>query len=292
MALAKRRMKFTFDLGEGGFGQGGANQVSLDGHRATATIVKAGGNSMGTAQLQIYGMTLEQMNQLSTLGMVITATRKNTVTVSAGDDGSGVSIVFIGQITNAWGNFQAAPQVPFHVEAHVGSFDAVKPVAASSFKGQADVAVMLSGLATQMGKRFQNNGVNVKLSNSYYPGSARDQALAIVSAAGIEWNGLDQDELVIWPAGGSRGGESVMISPRTGMIGYPAFTSQGIMVRSTFNRSVGLGSKIVVESALTPANGEWIVYGLDHKLDTLVPGGDWSTNMSAARPGQVVVSSR
>lgn len=285
MALAKRLITLTFDLGEGAYGEGGEDRVELAGHRVSATIVKAGGNSMGTAQLQVYGMALAQMNKLATLGMRPQMVRKNTVTVSAGDEESGVSVVFVGQITNAWGNFQAAPQVPFTVEAHVGFFDAVKPVAPASFKGATDVATILSGLANLMGKRFVNNGVDVKLSSPYFSGSAREQALSVVNAAGIQWNGLDENVLEIWPSGQARAGQAPLISARTGMIGYPSFTSQGISVRTVFNKSIGLGGQIIVASTLDPANGTWNVFSLDHKLDSLVPNGDWHTNVGAVRPG-------
>lgn len=285
MALSKRLITLTFDLGEGAYGEGGADRVELAGHRVSATIVKAGGNSMGTAQIQVFGMALAQMNKLSTLGMQITLVRKNTITLSAGDDDTGLSVVFVGQITNAWGNSQAAPQVPFHVEAHVGYFDAIKPVAPASFKGATDVATILSGLATLMGKRFVNNGVDVKLSSPYFSGSAREQALAVVNAAGIQWNGLDENILEIWPTGRARSGQAPLISPATGMIGYPAFTSQGISVRTVFNKSVGLGGQINVESSLVPARGTWNVFSLDHRLDSLVPNGDWHTNIGAVRPG-------
>lgn len=289
MALLRRRINLRIQLGEGAYGESGTDTVDLTGYRVAARIIKAGGPSMGTAQVQVWGMALDLMNKLSTLGMVVTLLRRNTLTISAGDDENGLSVVFVGQITNAWSDFQAAPQVPFIIEAHTGSFDAVKPIPVSTFSGVTDVAVILSGLASTMGKRFENNGVSVKLANPYLSGSARDQALAVVQAAGIEWNGLDQDVLAIWPAGGKRGGLSPLISPETGMVGYPSYTANGIMLKTIFNRDVGFGGGIVVQSDLTPANGTWNVFSIDHDLQSLVPGGNWFSNIGAARPGVTVV---
>jgi len=36
--------------------------------------------------------------------------------------------------------------------------------------------------------------------------------------------------LIIWPKGGSRGGSIPLVSRDTGMIGYPSYTQNGIVV--------------------------------------------------------------
>jgi hypothetical protein len=290
LTYVRRKLSTTFQLGEGNFGENLGNAVKLEGLRTSARIIKAGGPSMGTAQLQIYGMTLDKMNQFSTLGLRPTTVRKNVITVEAGDVDAAQSAVFIGNITNAWFDGAAAPDTSFQVLAHVGGFDAVNPNKPTSYKGTADVATILSGLATQMGKSFENNGVDVKLSNPYFTGSARDQALACVKAAGIQWNGLDDNKLAIWPSGQSRNGTIPLVSKETGMELYPTFTSQGIMVRSLFNPAIGFGSKIKVESILKPANGEWVVYALSYELDGEFPQGRWHMTIQAARPGYAVVA--
>lgn len=290
MSLEQRAIDVTFELGEGNFGEGGSNKVKLTGLRIAAKIIKAGGPSMGTAQLQIYGMTLDKMNKLSTLGQTPTTVRKNTITVEAGDIGGVMSAVFIGNITNAWGDYQGAPDVPFQVLAHVGGFEAVNPGKSLSYKGSVDASTILQGLATQMGKSFINNGVTAKVTDPYYTGSLRDQALMCVKDAGIQWNGLDNNQLVIWPSGKSRDGQVPLVSPDTGMIGYPTFTSVGILVRSLFNPSIGFGGKIKIQSSVTPACGEWVVYALEYDLSAEFPKGPWAMGISSARPGYAVVA--
>lgn len=290
MSFKKRVIDVTFQLGQGNLGETGANQVKLSGLRISADIIKAGGPSMGTAQLQIYGMTLEKMNQFSTLGQRPTTQRKNIITVEAGNEGEAMATVFSGNITNAWFNGAAAPNVPFQVLAHVGGFDAVNPLAPTSYKGSVDVATILSGLANKMGKNFENNGVSVQVSNPYYTGSARDQALQCVKDAGIQWNGLDENKLAIWPSGQSRGGAVPLVNKDTGMMGYPTFTSQGVQIDSEYNPSIGFGSKIKVQSILDGANGEWVTFYLSYGLDANLPKGRWSMTMKAARPGFAVVA--
>lgn len=291
MAFVERLLRVTFVLGEGAFGEDtGANYntVILSNLRASAKVVKAGGPSMGTLQLQVYGLRLSLMNQLSTLGVMPTLIRRNTVSLEAGDSVNGMAVVFQGTITNAWADFQASPDIPFHVEAHTGLIEAVKPIPPSSFRGSASVVVIMSGLAAQMGLAFENTGVSTVLSSPYFYGSARSQAQACAEAANIEWI-IDNGKLAIWPKLQARGGQVPLVSVETGMVGYPAYTSKGIMVRTLFNPAIGYGSKISVKSILTPACGEWIVYSLDHDLDAMVPNGQWFSSMGAARPGLVVV---
>lgn len=284
MSFVQRKINVTFTLGQGSFGGSGANTTKLSGLRVTAKIVKAGGPSMSTLQMEVYGMKLEDMNQLSTLGMVAQLVRRNTVLVEAGDDKSGMGTVFLGTITNAWADMQSAPDVPFRVEAHTGLIEAVSTAPPSSFSGAASVATIMSGLAGQMGLSFENGGVTTKLQNPYFYGSPREQVKACADAAACEWI-IDNGKLAIWPRGGSRDGEIPFLSKDTGMVLYPSFTSQGISVRCVFNPNIGYGGKVKVQSILTPANGEWVIFGLAHDLDANMPKGPWFTTINAVRPG-------
>lgn len=288
MAFVERLLNVTFTLGEGSFGADGSNNVTIEGLRILARVNKAGGPSMGTCQMAIFGMTRSQMNKLSTLGMAIQLVRRNTVLLQAGDKDAGMATVFQGTITNAWADFQGQPEVAFQVESHTALLQAVKPVPSSSYPQPTDVAVIMSSLAAQMQLKFENSGVTGKLPISYFYGSARDQAHKVAEAANIEMI-LDDQIMAIWPKGGSRGGLIPLISKETGMIGYPAYTSKGIMVKTVYNPSVGFGQKIKVQSTLDPANGEWVVYGLDHNLESNAPRGAWDTTIQAARPGLAVV---
>lgn len=295
MAFVKRVIKATFVLGEGSFGDTGSNQVDLPVLRTTADVVYAGGNAMGTLEMSIYGMTLSQMNQLSTLGMIYTQQRRNSVTITAGEEDdsgasvSGMATVFQGTIRNAWPDMQGAPDVPFRVSAATGLIDAIAPATSISVSGTADVATLLSGLAVQMKLRFENSGVSVKLANPYYSGSARSQALAIVQDAGIEWNAGANGVLAIWTAGQSRNGAPILISKETGMDGYPSYTSNGILMRTLFNPPLGLGNSIEIKTDLKlPYAGKWSVYGLNHHLDCMVPRGRWFSDIQAAPFGSGV----
>jgi hypothetical protein len=232
-------------------------------------------------------MTLSQMNDLSTLGLTVATgvnvVFNNSILVEAGDDDAGMSVVFYGTIYAAWADVQSMPDCPFHVTANIGAYEAAKPVPPSSYRGLVDVATVLSGIATLAGWNFENSGVNVKVWNPYLPGTARDQAYAIAQHANVNIiiDGGVPGTLAIWPKGAARNGAVPLISPDTGMIGYPTYTRQGIVVTTLFNPNINFGQNVQIKSSLSPANGTWNVSSLTHTLDTEVPRGNWFTRFEA-----------
>ncbi len=267
-------------------GSNNSNTITLSGLRMMSRITHAGGPSDSMLTLTIYGMTRSQMDNLSTLGMQINLVPKNSIVLTAGDSSTGQATVFAGFILTAFADFNAAPEVSFNVTAQCGLPQAVVPTPVASHKGALDVATFMSSLATVMGKKFENNGINAKLSNAYYTGSPLSQMKQCARDAGVNANVIN-DTLAIWPKNGSReGGAIPLIAPPPDgqMIGYPAYTAYGIMLKSVFDPSVGFGRKIQVQSTLKPACGIWSVYGLDYALDCLVPRGKWEMDISAYNP--------
>lgn len=284
MALVQRALGAKISLASGTFTEGG-NEVTLPaGLRMSANLTNAGGLSDGTLDLTIYGMTRSLMNQLSTLGMQINLVPKNAITLTAGSGGN-MSTAFNGYIISAFADFNASPEVAFHINAHTLGAFAAAPADASSFQGTADVATIMSGFATKMGLRFENSGVTTKLSNPYFSGSLRDQARACVKAANISWNNGELGLMAIWPKGKSRGGQVPLIAPppRGSMIGYPTYTAYGIMLRNLYEPTIGLGQKVSVESSVL-TTGEWQVYSLAHQLESETPDGKWESTIMAYNP--------
>lgn len=284
MPFTKRRINVTFSLGQGDFGEGGFTDVKLENLWIDAKILFAGGVSMSFANVMIWGMTLEQMNKLSTLGMQVIAYRRNKITVTAGDDVNGDSVVFKdGTIVNAWMDGNNPPDVVFHVEAQMGLIDAVKPAQPSSYSGSTDAGTVAQDLASKMGYQFENNGVSVKLHDPYFFGSARNQLISLAKAARFEWI-IYNGALPIWPIGGSRSGSGTLVAPETGMRAYPTFDSKGVLARREFSRPARFGAPMTIRSSVTPANGEWVIYRQDLSLSTL-PKGDWFESLYGVRQG-------
>lgn len=294
MAFTHRRIDLKFQLGQGDFGKAGFDTVEVSGLRVTATITR-GGTTMSEANLRIFGLSLDVMNKLTILNVIQPyAARRNVITISAGDD-SGLSVVFIGNITQAWADFSDMPNAVMEITAHAGYVELMAPVPPTSYKGAVDVATILAGLGTQWSDTplsLENSGVSVTLTDPYYPGTLLEQVRAVATAG--NFNCVIDDVarvLAIWPYGGTRGGQSVVISPETGMRGYPTYTQNGIQLVTLFNPNLTFGTTLDVQSQLPSdprflgGSGAWSVATVGHDLESETPGGKWFSRVECGLVG-------
>ncbi|HDR8932812.1 baseplate hub protein [Burkholderia vietnamiensis] len=283
MAFTKKRIDVTLSLGTGTFGESGANTVTLTGLRVQAMIRAVPGDSMPHAQVRIYGLPLSMMNQLTSVGLINASVRTNNkILVAAGDEENGMASIYDGSIKESWGQFEGMPDVTLNVIGVAGAAAALKPVSALSLPGVADVATIMRGLAQTMGMDFENNGVQVQLSNPYLPGTALMQVKACARAADIYYT-IDRNVLAIWPKSGARrrAVDTPVISPETGMAGYPTFSSNAIQATTEFNHNIIPGGSVRIQSSLTPATGVWYVSEVVHTLESETPNGQWFTHVTA-----------
>ncbi len=304
------------------FVKNGGDTVTLSGSRTSVRIQNSGAPADCNAQVKIWGMTPSLMNQLSTLGLVFNLVPKNQLTIQAGTMGPGgapnLATVFTGTVWAAYGDYSAQPDVPFIFECLSYAADAVLSVPPSSFSGSANVSDIMSGFARQMNLGFENNGVSSTLSNAYFSGAAKVQAQKCADAAGISWGIVQGNVLAIWPRGGNRNTPNMPViapPPDGDMISYPAFTQQGIVVKTLFDPTISFGSLIKVQSSLlsgivnsqnsnqggakslapvaaaqtmaaaaTTFPSTWAVNKLDLALDSLLPKGQWMSSVWAYNP--------
>lgn len=287
MTLVKRQIKLIFTLGEGAFGDDGSNSVELTGLRTSCSITKSGGVSMTQLELRVWGMPLDTMQRLTVLNkLAYEQERSNTVTVMAGDDETGMGVVFAGTIKEAWADAGNPPDVAFIVSAFTGGLDAVKAVEAVSYAGPVAVDILMASIGQLMTppRTLENSGVQTILDNPYLPGTPRDQALAVARAARCNML-IDEQIIAIWPLGSTRGGQVLDISPATGLVGYPQFTQNGIAFTLLYTPSLTFGQQINMTSILTAANGQWAVAAVQHSLDAEMPGGQWFTRVECGLLG-------
>ena len=284
MSFEQRLLQAVITLGDSTFTGTSGNQLTLSGLRMHARATNVGQALDSYLDLDIYGMTLSQMNQLSTLGMQVRKVPNNVVTLNASSGSGPQSVVFKGDILTAYADFGSAPDVVFRIHAQASLSARTNAAPASSFRGSADVATMMQQFATAAGFQFENNGVNVKLNNPYFPGSVGDQIKACGSAADINWI-VSNGTLAIWPKDGVRKTPNMQtISPETGMIGYPAYTAQGIMVKALYNPAIQIGQTIKVVSSIVAPGGTWKAYGISVELESLVPNGKWQMDIATINP--------
>jgi len=257
------------------------------GLRSTCRLSTTNGPGMGTAEVSLYGMTLSDMNALTTLGTQINQFSKNPVTIQAGD-ANGMSLVFQGTVQAAFVDAQAMPEVCFRFTALAGGAEARMKAQPTSVQGAGDVATIGQQLAQKMGLAFEGNNVNVKLQNLYLPGSLRQQAAMLAEHAGVTWV-IERGVLAMWIPGQGRqtASSSNILSKDTGMVGYPAYGSPtSIIVNCLFRPELRQGDKVTVQSELTPACGTWEIMRIDAELEALTPHGKWFSQLTCMTQGE------
>jgi hypothetical protein len=280
--FTEKLIELTITLGTGNFGADLGDTVTISNSRILARLSNPGGESMGMAQIRVYGMSQQLMNQLTTIGQINRAIRvKNTVSVAAGD-ANGMQLSFFGVIVDAYAEYNGAPDVPFVIEAAAGMDIAVKPVNATSYKGQVAVTQIMQDLATEAGLAFEPNGVAVNLLNAYLSGTTLNKIQKVARAANVQYT-IDRGTLAIWDLGKSRDGEVPLISVDSGMVGYPTLSSKGMSLRTAFNFNIKLGADVKVQSSIEMATGIWHVFTVDHEISSQMPDGPWFSNIEVYR---------
>lgn len=294
----------TFQLANGTFTGSGSDTLTLTGLRMSARVHKAQALSGCRLDLDIYGMTFSQMNDLTTLGTQIQLLSRNLVTLQTGDFVSGANFTaFTGVIIDAYSNFSDMPRVSFSIRANSIGFASVQSATPTSYPGGAsiDIASSFQALATNAGFNFENNGVSGTIPGPLYLyGSPAEQMNDLADAAHIGW-AVDDITVAIWPNNGSRTtGTIPIIGPDSGLIKYPGYTANGILFETRFNTNIKFQGLVQVKSSLFtqtnlnnkpvgasnffPANGIWAVSELDHYLDCKTIDGDWKSVVMAYNP--------
>jgi len=312
-SFTKKKIDVTFTVATGGLGPGGASDtVTLSGHRCTVDVVNAGLRQGAQATLRIQGMTLAMMNRLSVacpqvapLSLNVIQGAGSTMTISAGDDERGMSVIFSGQIFSAFIDFSQSPEVAFEATAMSSLQTNIQSVVATSYKGPIKVQSVLSDIAQRAGLNFVNRGVNLSYPGTWVcNGTAGDQIERICDAFNVLYliagnSATSAPTLTIWPASASTIDTQNVprVTKNSGLIGYPAYSQAGVQFASLFNPNILWNEPVYLDSSYLPegwvsaaqatapqlaATGYWVPMMVTHALESEMPNGRWFTYVEAA----------
>ena len=282
----KKALRFVITLGTGKFGSSNNDTITLQGFRASADIDKAGGMMMGTLRAKIYGVKQADMNSVTTLQWKPGTLIPNTVEVFA-IDGPVETLVFAGNIVNAWADYQSMPDVFLHIQAQAAFFNQLAAVRPFSVKGGIGAAVVMERIAKEMGLVFENNNVNVQLTDVYLANTLTEQAKELARAANFDLY-IDDKVLAITNRYAPRSGLIPLISKASGLVGYPTFDGVGVNFQTLFNPAITFGGSIKLETDVQQAAGEWVVTSVGHRLESEKPGGAWFSSVRGNQNGLAV----
>ena len=265
--------------------------ITLQGLRASVYIDNAGGAMMGTLRAQIFGVTESDMNSLTSPQWDITVTGPGASTFSFNQiqvfaiDGAQETLVYNGVIQNAWAVFTSMPNTYLLIEAIIGGDKLIAPSSPISISADTDVETLMSQIAKAMGYQFKNYGVKITVpKGDYYANTLMEQARQLMRSYKF-WMYIDStnpNTLAIAPYGSATETIAPLVSPETGLIGYPVFSYTGLNFETLFNPGITYGGLIHMKSSIPKANGPWIVVSMSHQLSSQMPGGMWKSTINAA----------
>ena len=271
-------------LGRGTFG-GGGNSKIIEGMATDVDITKPGLPEKNSASVSIANISLADMEQMTFLAFQPLQSLKNLITIEAGEQGKTLATVFKGEITSAYADYGSVPDVEFKIEALSGGYAAqigAKPI---SVKGNAKAADLIKQFAKEIGYTFKNEGVAASVRNAVFNGSPIEKARSVADEVGAELL-IDDDSMILMPYDKPRSGGAVLLTPETGLIGYPSFTSDGISFSCFFNPNLKQGGQVKIESIVPRASGYWKITKLSHRLTAYrTGGGSWYSSVDAAYIG-------
>ena len=285
-SFTQKILRISITLADGATFADKSNTLVLQGLRAVCDVKKAGHPAKNTCTCKIYGMTQEHMNIATVIpnqqaALKYPGAKKVFLKVEAGD-ASGLSLVYQGEISEAWTSYQSPPNMYFHIESMTGYYPVLLPAAPRGYQGGVDAATMIADIAESIGYGFENNGFTAIIQNPYLTGTAIQQINQIARAAKME---IQIDDMVIYisPKNTPRKqtGQIPLISAATGMKEYPIFGKHGLKLDTLYNSGIVQGGQIFVQSDVRPANGYWRVNGLHHHLESNNPSGQWISHVTA-----------
>ena len=199
VTFSEKALRLTVTLDKAG-----ANNVyTLTGFATHVAISKQGGVDFAKASVEVYGLSLDTMAQLTMLSFRPLGRRWNLLQVEAGEGGN-YSVVFQGEVTNAYADLNGACPV-MKMEAQTGSYPVLQPEGQLAISGQQSAAETVGMLAQKTGKTFRNDGVEATLSDCIITGDPITKMRQIANSVGADLL-IDDDEIVLLPRGKERDG--------------------------------------------------------------------------------------
>lgn len=276
-----KTIQIAVTLGKGNFSEGGNTKI-IEGLSCDVSVQKPGLPEKNSAAVKIWGLKYEDMAQLTMLAFKPLESQHNLISIKAGEKGASLALIFQGEITSAFADFNAAPDVFMQFEADSGSYPQQIATPVTTVKGEAKADQLFSQFAAQAGYTYKNEGVTSSVQNAWFPGSPITKMEKLSKEIGCELI-IDDGAIIILPAGQARAGNAVLLTKDTGLIGYPTFNQDGISCRCIFNPDLIYGGLIKVESIVPRASGVWRITKLTHHITAYIPGGgNWESQIEAS----------
>jgi hypothetical protein len=250
--------------------------------------VRQGGNQIGNAKMEIFGVPEDTMNNIARL-FLETLTPSNTDTVEIDVwNGNDYMPFFSGVITWSAVNGAGMPAVSLIIEANA-SF-ALSNATASPYSnaGPVNLQDCLTSIISPQGFTvdYAATAPQYLLTDVRAPGSPLEQVAHVMSAFDdLTWF-VNLQRLVIREANAPYSADAISIAADNGMMRLPVYSSSALQLDTLFNPQIRPGVALDVTTEFDFVNRTlWVASVLSHQLEPSVPGGQWTTSIAAASYG-------
>lgn len=280
MSFNKKDIRVTFQLSAENFNSAGNTKI-VSGLACTFNIEQVAAPDFCKAQGKIYNMNIDDIAKLTTLSFEPLAVEKrNLIKIETTENNIDFTTVFVGEIENAFGDFNSTPDIALTINAMSGTYAMKLPASPLSNKGATPVKDLFNKLVIQAGYKLETN-ITASVNNIYLQGSIMQQIYALARTIGAKVI-IDNDILRVMKKDESLKNGTVLINAKSGLIGHPTFSNQGIILSCEYNPRIKQQGLIQVESIVPKATGTWRVIKLNHIIAANIPaGGDWKTQIEA-----------
>lgn len=257
------------------------NQFNVTGLRVLCNIMFGYGSVMPSAQVRIYGLALEKMTKLLRLRWNTLDTLMNRIKIEVGNEGDNLITEFEGNITFAYPDFANAPDVSLVVESQAAAYEDKKSKDPYEKQGEVDIADVIKDICDEMGYQLENNGVSEITKDLTLNGSSLDKLKTLEHDFEFDMY-IESNLIAITPKGGSRNIKIPVITPTSGLIGYPIPDIRGVTFKCLYDPLLRFGGICKIkDSIIEVCNGEWRIYGMYKSLESNQANGNWHCEIAA-----------
>lgn len=256
-------------------------------HRASIQVAQGGG-LFGNAKVQLFGVAMDAMNNIARLWLeVLSPGNSDRLRIEVWDGANFVPF-FEGVITWTAINASGAPDVALEIEAN----DAMAamnipaaPYAQDTPIGLRDALTAIlapAALVVEVAESIPE----LMIQRVHLMGTPMEQANTLMSYFPELTYYTNLSRFIVRPVNAPIGGEPLVVSRDTGLIGYPTYATSGISFSMVFDPRVRLGLALDLQTEFDFVNRtRWLAAVLQHHIQPNWPGGQWITQVAAQSYG-------
>lgn len=238
------------------YGPGGSpNGFDLSQLRFKFSVKRTDNMTPNIADIRVYNvkfdtaLTIQQF--AATLGL--SSQNRGRVVLQAGYDGN-LGIIFQGNIKQVILGRESATDTFVDIVAGDGDLAytfAVVNQTISAGANQADQIKVASDVMGQAGVQVATTGNLAAIAlprGKVFFGNAKDVLRQVGINSGQTWS-IQDEQVTFVPLNGYLAGEAVVLTSKTGMIGTPQQTSEGIYIKCLLNPKIRIGTRVQIDNA-------------------------------------------